>query len=211
MLCIFRRRNGQCPYHGTILFDPEITGSTSKTLTLVARSSLLVSSGLCLACPRPPGVQPIPFEALWGNGATTSGQKLSPHSASQVSQQPSVPEKQQSDAPPSHPYKRRKKGGLPRGVSHTSSGGFRARIQYGSKTNRSHIGTFDTPEKASAAYTLVRDELNENRSLSATELDVVFEGAKACAAEVFQARSAKRNKRQAESTKRKNVRRLEQR
>ena len=73
-----------------------------------------------------------------------------------------------------------KKGSLPRGVNQTSAGTFQVRIRYsGTKNGHSQIGTFDTLDQASAAYTLVRNELDKDRSLSATALDAVFEDAKA--------------------------------
>ena len=82
----------------------------------------------------------------------------------------------------------RKKRGLPRGVNQTFSGRFVASAQYsGVKNPGGYIGVFDTPEQASAAYTLVRDELDKNRFLNADKLDVVFEAAKARALEKFQA------------------------
>ena len=74
---------------------------------------------------------------------------------------------------------KREKGGLPRGVRKTNGGQHQARIGYSGTNNSKTIGTFDTPEQASAAYTLVRNELDKNRSISAMELDAVFEAAKA--------------------------------
>ena len=69
---------------------------------------------------------------------------------------------------------------MPRGVYQTPSGRFQVSFKYsGTKDTSGYIGIFDTQEQASAAYTLVRGELDKNRSLSADKLDGVFEAAKA--------------------------------
>ena len=61
-----------------------------------------------------------------------------------------------------------KKGGMPRGVREDGPGRFVARIQYsGVKNSQGYIGTFDTPEQASAAYSLVRNELDMENAVLA--------------------------------------------
>ena len=70
------------------------------------------------------------------------------------------------------------KNQLPTGVSKKSSGKFRSTIRWGRK--RRTIGTFDTPEQASAAYEAVLKEL-DNAKLSvvgAEEITAVFDAAK---------------------------------
>ena len=74
----------------------------------------------------------------------------------------------------------KKKRALPLGVSESHPGRFTARTRCsGTKNTQEYIGAFDTPEQASNAYTLVNNELDKNRSLSAKELDAVFAGTKA--------------------------------
>ena len=66
---------------------------------------------------------------------------------------------------------------LPQGVYKTSSGKFQARIQLGGKTY--YIGTFDTPEQASAAYVSVKKEIDDDKlsELGADEVDALFDAA----------------------------------
>ena len=73
---------------------------------------------------------------------------------------------------------------LPRGVYKTSSGKYESQIRWGGK--KRHIGTFDTPEQASAAYMSVRKDLDDAKlrpcgsddNKKAAEIDVVFDVAK---------------------------------
>ena len=67
---------------------------------------------------------------------------------------------------------------LPTGVYMTPSGKFESMIKWGGKN--SHIGTFDTPEQASAAYMSVRKDRDdaELSSLGADEVDALFKVAK---------------------------------
>ena len=72
---------------------------------------------------------------------------------------------------------------LPIGVWKRSSGKFRARIRWGGK-NR-YIGTFDTPEQASAVYMSVRKDLDDAKSSGgADEVNSVFDVAKTKALEL---------------------------
>ena len=67
---------------------------------------------------------------------------------------------------------------LPRGVYKSSSGRFESKIRFGGKTRG--VGTFDTPEQASAAFMLVKKDLadaNES-TFGADEVDAVFYEAK---------------------------------
>ena len=72
----------------------------------------------------------------------------------------------------------RRKNGISRGVYKMPSGKFRSRINWPGK--KRHIGTFDSPEQASAAYMSVKKDLaNTNPSaLCADEVDAVFHAAK---------------------------------
>ena len=74
---------------------------------------------------------------------------------------------------------------LPTGVSKTSSGKFRAQIQLGGKTR--YIGTFDTPEQASAAYVSVKKDLGDVKlsALGADEVTTLFKAAQKKAVESF--------------------------
>ena len=67
---------------------------------------------------------------------------------------------------------------LPRGVQKTSSGKFKSMIGWGGK-NR-NIGSFDTPEQASAAFMSVRTDRDDANlsAQSADEVDVLFYAAK---------------------------------
>ena len=67
---------------------------------------------------------------------------------------------------------------LPRGVRKVSTGKFVSQISWGGKER--HIGTFDTPDQASAAYVSMRKDLdNANRSaVGADELNAAFDAAK---------------------------------
>ena len=66
---------------------------------------------------------------------------------------------------------------LPRGVHKTSSGKFAAQISWGNK--KRYIGTFGTPEQASAAYMALRKSLDGAKlSLGgADEIDAIFDAA----------------------------------
>ena len=72
---------------------------------------------------------------------------------------------------------------LPRGVYKTSSGKFESRIWWGGRGR--YIGTFDTPEQASAAYISVRKDLDDvNLSAIGTdEADDMFDVAQKIAVE----------------------------
>ena len=72
---------------------------------------------------------------------------------------------------------REKRCQLPRGVCKTPSGKFRSQIKRGGKTRP--IGTFDTPEQASAAYLSVRKDFDGANlpALSADEFNVAFDAA----------------------------------
>ena len=67
---------------------------------------------------------------------------------------------------------------LPRGVKNTSSGKFQSVIKWGSKGR--HIGTFDTPEQASAAYMSVKKDLDDANlsALGVDEVQAILDGAK---------------------------------
>ena len=71
-----------------------------------------------------------------------------------------------------------KKRDLPRGVYQTPSGKYVSRIQWGGKTR--NIGTFDTPEQASAAFVSVRKDLAGAKpsALGADEVKAMFDAAK---------------------------------
>ena len=67
---------------------------------------------------------------------------------------------------------------LPQGVRKLPSGNYNAMTQWGGKSV--YIGTFDTPEQASAVYLSVRKDLDiANLSAPADQVDDVFEAAKA--------------------------------
>jgi len=72
----------------------------------------------------------------------------------------------------------RRKDRLPKGVYKTRYGKFMSRIMRGGK--KYHIGMFDTPEQASAAYMSVKIDLKDANlsTLSAEEVDGVFDAAK---------------------------------
>ena len=83
--------------------------------------------------------------------------------------------------------KPRSERGLPRGVYKTPSGKFLSTIKWRGK-GRS-IGTFDTPEQASAAFMSVkkdRDDANVS-SFGADKIDAMFDAAKKKALEKVQA------------------------
>ena len=67
---------------------------------------------------------------------------------------------------------------LPRGVTMTSSGKFKSAIGWRGK-NR-YIGSFDTPEQASAAYLSAKKDLEDGKlsALGADEVDTAFDAAK---------------------------------
>ena len=73
--------------------------------------------------------------------------------------------------------------GLGLGVYKTLSGKFQARIHFGSKYR--HVGTFDTPEQASAAFMSVRKDRDDAdlSSFGANELNAAFDAAKVKAVE----------------------------
>ena len=74
---------------------------------------------------------------------------------------------------------------LPTGVYKTTAGKFESRTKWGNKQR--YIGTFSTPEQASAAYTSVKKNL-DNAKLSAIgpdEVNVIFEASKTKARELF--------------------------
>ena len=66
---------------------------------------------------------------------------------------------------------------LPTGVERRSSGKFRSLIDWDHKIR--HIGTFDTPEQASAAFLSVRKDREDSKlsALSADEIDALFDAA----------------------------------
>ena len=68
---------------------------------------------------------------------------------------------------------------LPQGVEELPSGNFRCFMWLGGKQR--HIGTFDTPEQASAARMSVKKDVDGAKlsALSANELDAIFDTAKA--------------------------------
>ena len=67
---------------------------------------------------------------------------------------------------------------LPKGVQKSLSGKFNARIRWGGKLRG--IGTFDTPEQASAAHMSVKKDRDdvELSALGADEVDTLFDAAK---------------------------------
>jgi stage V sporulation protein SpoVS len=73
--------------------------------------------------------------------------------------------------------------GLPQGVSKLPSGKFKSQMMWGGKTR--HIGTFDTPEEASAAYISVQKERDnvELSALGADEVNALFNAAQKRAVE----------------------------
>ena len=72
---------------------------------------------------------------------------------------------------------------LPQGVQKTPSGKFKSRIKWSGKYR--HIGTFDTPEQASAACVSVRKDRNDTElsALGIDEVNALFEAAKIKAVE----------------------------
>ena len=74
---------------------------------------------------------------------------------------------------------------LPRGVYKSRSGKFESMIRWGGK--KRHIGTFDTPEQASAAHMSVKKGLDDAKLsvLSAVEVKDMFDEAKKKALESF--------------------------
>ena len=67
---------------------------------------------------------------------------------------------------------------FPRGVGKASSGRFRSSIHWGGKSR--YIGTFDTPEQASATFMSVRKDLDDANlsAFGAGETDTIFDAAK---------------------------------
>ena len=67
---------------------------------------------------------------------------------------------------------------FPRGVGKASSGRFRSSIQWGGKSR--YIGTFDTPEQASAVFMSVRKALDDANlsAFGADEGNVIFNAAR---------------------------------
>ena len=88
---------------------------------------------------------------------------------------------------------------LPTGVYKTSSGKFQALISWAGKTRS--IGTFDTPEQASAAHMSVKkDCVHGNLSvLSSDEVDATFDAAKKKAVEAVGGSISKKKKTKAKS------------
>ena len=80
-----------------------------------------------------------------------------------------------------------RKGDLPQGVQKLPSGKFQSKIWCGGKYR--NIGTFDTPEQASAAYISVRKDLVDAKvsAISADEVDAIFDEARKKALEMVQA------------------------
>ena len=76
---------------------------------------------------------------------------------------------------------------LPRGVHTLSSGNFQSTIWWGNKQH--HIGTFDTPEKASAAYMSARKDLDDAKlsACGASEAKATFDKTRKKALEMVQA------------------------
>ena len=76
---------------------------------------------------------------------------------------------------------------LPRGVHTLSSGNFQSTIWWGTCNKQHHIGTFDTPEQASAAYMSARKDLDDANisTVGADEKDAIFDAAKKKALESF--------------------------
>ena len=72
---------------------------------------------------------------------------------------------------------------LPLGVRKTTSGKFESKIRWGRKQH--HIGTFDTPEQASAAYMSVKNDLDDVNlsAVGADEVNALFDAAKKKAVE----------------------------
>ena len=72
---------------------------------------------------------------------------------------------------------------LPRGVRKLPSGKFGSRLYWGGK--KRSIGTFDTPEQASAAYMSMRKDLDGAKlsALGADEVDAIFDAAQTKALE----------------------------
>ena len=67
---------------------------------------------------------------------------------------------------------------FPRGVGKTPAGKFKAMVYWGDKGR--YIGTFDTPEQASAAFMSVRKDLDDANlsTFGADEGNVIFNAAK---------------------------------
>ena len=74
--------------------------------------------------------------------------------------------------------RKKKSKAMPTGVNPVSSGNFESQIWWGSRTR--YIGTFDTPEQASAAYMSVKKDLEAAKlsSCSVEEVDAVLDEAK---------------------------------
>ena len=66
---------------------------------------------------------------------------------------------------------RAKRHGLPRGVNKNSSGNFASRIRLGDKQR--YIGTFATPEQASAAYMSAKNDLDTAKQSACDSSDEV--------------------------------------
>ena len=82
--------------------------------------------------------------------------------------------------------KRSKKRKLPEGVYRTSSGKFASQTKWGDKFRR-HIGVFDTPEQASAAFISARNDLKDVNlsALGADEVNSLFDAAQKKAVEAL--------------------------
>jgi hypothetical protein len=74
--------------------------------------------------------------------------------------------------------KKKSERDLPRGVSKVSTGKYESRIRWSNK-NR-YIGTFDTPEQASAVYMSVKKDLARANlsTLSPDKVDAAFDAAR---------------------------------
>ena len=76
-----------------------------------------------------------------------------------------------------------KKRDLPTGVYEKLSGKFQSQLKWGGKIR--YVGTFDTPDQASAAYISVKEDLDDANfsGFRADEVDNIFDAAKAKALE----------------------------
>ena len=83
---------------------------------------------------------------------------------------------------------------IPRGIRKLSSGKFASRIGWGGKTRK--IGTFYTPEQASAAYMSVRKDLDDVKlsACGASEVDAIFDAAQTKALEAVGGKVPKERK-----------------
>ena len=83
---------------------------------------------------------------------------------------------------------------LPRGVQKTSSGKFKSKTRWCGKTR--HIGTFHTPEQASAAYMSFKNDIAgaETSALYADEIDSIYDAASKKAVEAVGGRIRKKRR-----------------